>query len=686
MLTVSKEFTKKFGDVVKTASHVIEKSKDLKRLKTVPKLDLALGGGIEEGGWTLITGMPKTGKCQPLSSLVYTPDGPVRMGDIAVGAVVCTPDGGTAKVLEIFPQGEKAVFEVIFNDGTSARSSIDHIWRVAKNDRNKSTYVNMTLEEIIQSGLTHVGDRNKWKVQLTKPVSFNKREDIVLDPYILGCLIGDGGLTNVTPIISSMDEELLDTFREYCNKNGLVLRKRGPCGYSISTGIQFSGNNVLSNELRVLGLMGKGSHDKFIPAMYKYSSVDDRLDIIRGLMDTDGYNQGGRGAEYSTVSKQLAKDMMEVLQSVGYTANIKFRHTKCNGKKFPSYRLQVCGNDISNLFSLTRKKFDHKRSKPDLCRTITEIKSVGSEECKCILIDHPDHLYLTDNLVVTHNTTVALHIVLNAVKEGRPIIYVDAEGRLKRKQLGGIRELDQHLDQIHKITPPDNESWSAEKFLTAAEMLIKDPANKGCVCVIDSVSALIPQAELDAEVSSTIRASLPKMLSHWMKKMNHVVPHQRATMILIRHFIADTGPSRKTKIADGGNKIQYQADTILDVTYTQAWKEGSGDLEDQVGHIINWDVVCSSLGPSGRSAQSWLRYGTGIDIVQENLILGEELGLIAKAGAWYTAEFMENHLPEGKDWEPKDFKRQGSAKFRDLFVENPDMMRFLEEDIAGIMC
>lgn len=278
-------------------------------------------------------------------------------------------------------------------------------------------------------------------------------------------------------------------------------------------------------------------------------------------------------------------------------------------------------------------------------------------------------------------TTLCLHMILNAVREGRPVVYVDAEARLRRKQLSGISGLEEILSSIHKISPPDDEQWSADKYLSATEMLVKDPANKGCLVIVDSVSALITQKDLDEDVSSQIRSGLPKMLSHWMKKMSQVVPAQRAIMVLIRHFIADTGPGRKTKIADGGIKIQYQADTIIDISYTEKWKEGSGASEEQVGHVINWDIVCSSLGKSGKKAQSWLRYGIGIDIVQENLMLGEELGLIDKSGAWYTASFIEKHV---KNWDPKDYKRQGLGKFRDMFLDDDSLYQLLVKDIKGL--
>lgn len=297
---------------------------------------------------------------------------------------------------------------------------------------------------------------------------------------------------------------------------------------------------------------------------------------------------------------------------------------------------------------------------------------------------------LVTGLAKTGKTSLCLHMVLNAVREGRPVIYVDAEGRLKRKQLSGIRGLEEVLPKVHKISPPDDEHWSAEKFLGATEMLVKDPENKGCLVIIDSVSALIPQKELDADVSAQIRAGLPKMLGHWTKKMNQTVTNNRAMIVLIRHFIANTGPGMKTRIADGGNKIQYQADTIIDVAYTQAWKEGSGENEEQVGHVVNWDIVCSSLGASGKKAQSWLRYGTGIDVAQEYLMLGEDLGLIDRAGSWFTASFMENHLEEGVEWDEKKlkelgFKCQGAGKFRDLIMDNEVMYNYLLADLKEML-
>jgi recombination protein RecA len=263
-------------------------------------------------------------------------------------------------------------------------------------------------------------------------------------------------------------------------------------------------------------------------------------------------------------------------------------------------------------------------------------------------------------------SSLALHMCINAVKEGRPVVYVDAEGRLKNKQLTGIDGLDECLPNITKICPPDDEEWAAEEYLNAVDMLIRDPDNAGILIIIDSVSSLIPRCELDAELSSQIRDTRGKLLGHWTKKMAGLLLKQRAMVVMVRHFIADTGPSRKTKIADGGRKITYQADTIIDVGYTSPWTEG----DEQVGHVVHWNVVCSSLGASGRKAESYLRYGNGFDVIKDYIDSGVDLGLIKKGGSWYTLLYTEEEV-----------KKQGSGRLRDHFLDTPADLELLKEKI-----
>ena len=199
-----------------------------------------------------------------------------------------------------------------------------------------------------------------------------------------------------------------------------------------------------------------------------------------------------------------------------------------------------------------------------------------------------------------------------------------------------------------KIIHSEDEPLSAEVFLDIAVKLVSAKENAGCVCIIDSTSALIPEKELDGDMSPG-RAGLPRILSMFCKKMGQIVPNQRATMIIITHFIANTSGYGASRMPDCGKKIQYQADTRMEVKSITPWTQS----DKQVGQAVNWKVICSSIGSPGTECQSWIKYGHGIDKVQELVMLGLDIGLIGKAGAWLTCEFMAEHADIVKEIKPE---------------------------------
>ena len=281
-------------------------------------------------------------------------------------------------------------------------------------------------------------------------------------------------------------------------------------------------------------------------------------------------------------------------------------------------------------------------------------------------------------------TTTALQIAANCQKDGRPIIYLDTEGRLKEMNLLGVDGLDKEKMQI---IHSEDEPLSAESFLDIAVKLCSAKENYGCVCIIDSTSSLMPEKELDGDLSPG-RAGLPRILSIFCKKMGQIVPNQRMIMLIVTHYITNTSGYGPTRMPDCGKKIQYQADTRMEVKSIKAWEQN----ERQVGQAVNWKVVCSSMGPPGAECQSWLRYGRGIDKTQELVILGQETGLIAKAGSWLTCEFMIAHLEIIKELKPdldtedteevlRSVKFQGQEKLYNFFIANPKVCDILEREI-----
>jgi RecA/RadA recombinase len=675
-MALKEDITKNFGDnILLTGNSIVDKK--LITIPVSPSLDIVLNGGIPEGSFVILTGQPKCGKEMPLTSLIYTPDGPTTMGEMKTGMLVSTPDGGTAKVIGVYPQGKKNIYKVTFNDGSSAECGIEHNWTVAKNNR-KNNYITMTLEKIINEGLRY-NDRWKWKIPLAKPVYFKQKKKLIIDPYILGCLIGDGGLTQKTPRFTTSDSFIANKFKAFCQKRGLSFKYINNYDYSISGRAETNVliKNTLTRDLKKLGLMGRNSHTKFIPISYKYSSLNNRLSLIRGLMDTDGHNNKGKRAEYSTVSIKLACDVRELLEGLGYSVILTQRTTQCNNKSFLSYRLSIHGNNINQLFNLPRKKTEHKRTKPDLHRTIVDIQKVSHEEAQCIEIDHKDGLYLTNHFIVTHNTTTSLDFCATAqkaeyaygsFKEGREVYYLNIEGRLKKRDLEGIPGLN--LDKFHVIGSQEGKILHAEEYLQIGERIINEVP--GSVVIIDSYSALCTEAEITSDMDKMQRADGAKLLAKFCRKVSNVIPVNKNIVIGITHQMGNPGMGHSEWKEKSGQAIAYQTDIKLKAKFFTPWVLGADSA--QIGQEIQWQVVCSALGPPGGTITSYIRYGHGIDKYTELVSLASDIGLINKAGAWYTITGVE-----GKP------KFQGTEKVRAYLLEHKDVYETLWSSVKETM-
>lgn len=366
----------------------------------------------------LLMGPTGVGKAQPLHSQILTDIGWKNMGDIIIGDKVVTPSGEIARVSDIFPQGKKPIYSIKFVDGRVAESCDEHLWEVYnKHWRNK--WKIMSLKEIIEWKRTRKGD---LYIRLVKP---REMEDVELpiDPYVMGCLLGDGYFNNGHIQISNSDEELLNKFENRLI-DGYKLDYIGGTDYGIKPtennkgkkGHSFRKNNFINlykKYLFEMDLYGKLSDKKFIPEIYKNSSVKQKIKLLQGLVDTDGEARGC--LLYSTVSEQLAYDMQDMIWSLGGICKIKkssgifytYRGEKRRGKD--SYHLTIRYPNMRALTSLSRKtsRLSENYQYKDLKLRVDKIEYVGDMNAQCIMIDHPEHLYITDNYITTHNTLLA---------------------------------------------------------------------------------------------------------------------------------------------------------------------------------------------------------------------------------------------------------------------------------------
>lgn len=346
------------------------------------------------------------GKALRVDQRVATPEGWREIGSLRVGDLVFGPDGQSARVVGVYPQGHREMWRVAFNDGTSVVVDDEHLWAVrTRGMKNKGLRWRVwTTKQIRESGLIDSQGYGKHFIPLTDPVQFPERE-LPLDPYFIGALLGDGGLTQRTPRLTSEDEDLVQGLTLPVGVN--VVRydygKRTP-SYAFVAGRRKI--NPVTEGLVALGLMGLGSHDKFIPDAILWGSVEQRVSCLQGLLDTDGYC--GTSIEFCSVAEKLVRGVQHLVQSLGGTA--KARKTEV------AWRVRISLPATIAPFRLARKAMRWNRQ-VDPTRRITTITPSLSGEAVCIKVDREDGLFLTEDFIVTHNTHLAMAVACLLIED-----------------------------------------------------------------------------------------------------------------------------------------------------------------------------------------------------------------------------------------------------------------------------
>lgn len=173
-----------------------------------------------------LSGIAGSGKAQPLTEPVLTPSGWVAMGDLNVGDEVINNKGLTSKVIGVFPQGVKDIYRVTFSDGSSTECCKEHLWltqNVLERSKNRPGKVR-SLEEIMSSLNAKRDNRKEYSIPIVAPVAFPEK-NLLIDPYLLGCLIGDGCLKNGCITFASLDLSLIRNLQFLLKKIGHYFNK-----------------------------------------------------------------------------------------------------------------------------------------------------------------------------------------------------------------------------------------------------------------------------------------------------------------------------------------------------------------------------------------------------------------------------------------------------------------------------
>ena len=314
------------------------------------------------------------GRAQPVSTPVLTPDGWRPIGDLAVGDLVISSSGEPTPVIGVYPQGEKDIYRVTAQDGASTHCSGDHLWSVATRDDRRRGKPMRVLTTTEMAGNLRAAHYHRYELPLhSGPVCFPE-QDVPLDPYALGLLLGDGCLTgSTTP-------------------------------------------GFVSNRVNAVGDVATvtRSETQLVPDVYLYNSAEVRLGVLQGMLDAHSVLVTERGGtcriQCAPASAGLRDGLRFLVQSLGGIA---------------------CSSDTDSMdirlpegiepFRLGRKAAAYQATgggRP--MRFIESIEPAGTAEAVCIAVAAEDSLYTTEDFLLTHNTLNDSFIILDEAQNTSP--------------------------------------------------------------------------------------------------------------------------------------------------------------------------------------------------------------------------------------------------------------------------
>jgi len=574
---------------------------------TYPEPRYAVQGIVSEG-LNILVGKPKLGKAQPLSAPVLTPHGWRKMGDIRPGDMVIGVDGRPTEVVAVHPQGVVPIYRVTASDGVQVEATGDHLWQVTShNDRTTGRPGRVMSTAEVARSLREGKERFSYLPVLAGPVEFARPDGpLPLDPYLLGVLIGDGGLTKDVTFTTG-DVEMFGLV-EAAMPAGCRLHVL-PSGRTANVSGAARGKpNPAREALSAVGLMGKKSPEKFIPEAYLLAAPEDRFALLQGLLDTDGGMDGGgrRIVTFSTSSRRLADGVRHLIEALGGTARTKARQTfhsrpgdPARKAGLPSYRIIVrLPASLGCPFRLARKAAQWRAVKTEkncpVVRRITAVEPAGSAPAQCITVAAADGLYLTAGCVVTHNSWLALNLGITIAAGGvalggvpvatGPVLYLALEDRLRRLQsrskmvLGGL-VMDPPDDLDVSVEWPRLDAggldhiceWIEGKGITGEG---DDRAAAAKLIIIDVWAKFRP-------VEQNSRASAYDTDYAHMAALKGVLDHYGTSALILHH-------TRKAAAADamdevsGTAGIAGAADGVLVLTRTRHQEPQNGEMEAEL--------------------------------------------------------------------------------------------------------
>ena len=389
---------------------IIDKLKTLRRILDTLNKENRLG---------IYVGLAGTGKAMPKDTLIPTPDGEKLLGEIKVGDFVFDRKGHPTKVLGVYDRGVRRCFELTFSDGRKTRCCDEHIWPCYTSKKNLK---NLTLQEMMEKGIRiSAKSGGRFRMPINGCVEFAEKE-LTVHPYILGVFLGDGCCKERYLTLSSNDLPVVEKVAKLLNATAEKLSENNYSWRFMKGGKAITTKEVFGD---IASWVMRGSNEKAIPAYYLHGSSDQRIALLQGLFDTDGSvsSKSNGLASFSTTSSELYAGVSYLLRSLGLSASTSSKavcrgRVKQNGTCSTDYvvRTHLKPDQFDVCFSLPRQIEKLKSvfgafKRPSKCTervALTDVREIEPCDQVCILVDNPEHLFLANDFLVTHNTHRAI--------------------------------------------------------------------------------------------------------------------------------------------------------------------------------------------------------------------------------------------------------------------------------------
>lgn len=406
---------------------------------------------VRKGQMTMIGAGPGSGKALDVNTPVPTPTGWTTMGEIKTGDILFEPGGGTTTAFAHSPYYADT-WELTFSDGTTVVADGDHLWNTTtRREFDKGLPpVTRRTSEIVASLKRRGGKESAHRIANTRAVT-GREADLPIDPYVLGVWLGDGDSRSGRISLGERDaDEIIAEFAKRGAAPSLSQYKPGVVWASITVK---SAGWSLATALKGLGLI----HNKHIPDAYLRGSIQQRTDLLRGLMDSDGCATEKGRVVFTSKRVSLRNGVAELARSLGEAPALNDYAVTLNGKDCG--RSWHCGwsPSVLNPFSVGFKasRVCISKSGKAGCRRIVDARMSGRRLVRCLTVDSPTSEYLvTESWIPTHNTALLQSLLHHGGGKGlRPstlyfsadsgpeVIYERAAALSTRFDMDAIRQM-----------------------------------------------------------------------------------------------------------------------------------------------------------------------------------------------------------------------------------------------------